>query len=299
MPAVLLRFFADALGWNVQTVVATATDPGAAIDQLISSGVNYVAEIAYSDDTFRPQMAELQAKHIPLFEIASSDPVLGPGNDIYADIGGAPAQSQWGQIESDWAIVNSSGHANVLDVNTPIYPVLVAQAKGEQQTLSQECPDCQYHALNVTVNDLTTNAVPGEIVSYLQSNPGISYLHFTAFQYETGVVTALKTAGLLNKVKIYGSAAQGPQFKEIADGSSSAWQIDPQPQTFWAVVDQMARVATGTWSQQEESQAALVPWYLVTAKSQAQQLATSNAPYPWPGPSGFQTDYEKLWKVTA
>lgn len=292
-----LKDAADALGWKVDTVVATATDPGAAIDQLINSNVNYIAEIAYDVDTFRPQMAELQQKKIGLFEIAASDPVEGPQNGIYANIGGATAQAQWGEVESDWAIVDSNGHADVLDVNTPIYPVLLAQARGEQKALAANCPSCQYHALNVTVNDLTTDAVPGEIVSFLKSNPGINYLHFTAAQYETGVVSALKTAGLSNKIKIYGSAAQAEQFKEIADGTSAAWQIDPQPQAFWALVDQMARVATGAWSVAEADKAALIPWFLLTDKTRAAQFAKSTDPYPWPGPAGYESAYRTLWKV--
>jgi ribose transport system substrate-binding protein len=242
-------------------------------------------------------MAELKEKEIPLFEIASSDPAEGPANGIYADIGGAEAQSQWGEIESDWAIVDSEGKANVLDVNTPIYPVLLAQAEGEQKALEANCPSCQYDALNVTVNDLTTNAVPGEIVSYLQSNPDVNYIHFTAAQYETGVVSALRTAGLQDKVKIFGSAAQATQFKEIADGTSAAWQLDPQPEGFWALVDQMARVATGSWSESEAAKAGLIPWFLLTDKERAAEFAKSSDPYPWPGPEGYQEAFKELWKV--
>ena len=48
---------ANALGWKVVSVTATATDPGAAIQQLIDAGVNYVVETAYTSDTFRQQLA--------------------------------------------------------------------------------------------------------------------------------------------------------------------------------------------------------------------------------------------------
>jgi ribose transport system substrate-binding protein len=298
--AVLAGYIKNAateLGWKSDLVIATATDPGAAIDQLISAGVDYIAENAYDADTFAPQMQELRQKKIPLFEIASTDPAEGPKNGIYADIGGGTSQAQWGEIETDWAIANSDGHADILDVNTPEYPVLVAQADGEQAAIKKNCPDCKYNALNVTVNDLTTNAIPGLVVSYLQSNPGVNYIHFTDEQNENGVVSALRTAGLLSKVKIYGSSPQASQFKEIADGDSAAWQVDPQPQAFWAVVDQMARVATGTWSQKEAGQAALVRWFLLTDKAKATQFAKSTDPYPWPGPAGYQQTYEGLWKI--
>jgi ribose transport system substrate-binding protein len=298
--AVLAGYIKDAaseLGWKSDMVIATATDPGAAIQQLISAGVNYIAENAYDANTFAPQMQELRQKKIPLFEIASTDPAEGPKNGIYADISGGTSQYQWGEIETDWAIADSNGHADILDVNTPDYPVLVAQANGEKAAIKKNCPECKFNALDVTVNDLTTNAIPGLVVSYLQSNPGIHYIHFTDEQNENGVVSALRTAGLLNKVKIYGSSPQASQFKEIADGDSAAWQVDPQPQAFWAVVDQMTRVATETWSEKEANQAALVPWFLLTDKARAAEFAKSSDPYPWPGPAGYQQTYKKLWKL--
>jgi len=292
-----LKDAVSALGWKSDVVIATATNPGQAIQQLIDAGVNYIAENAYDANTFTPQMLELKQKKIPLFEIASTDPADGPGNGIYADISGGTSQYQWGEIETDWAIAQSKGHANILDVNIPSYPVLEAQANGERAAVKQNCPHCQFHALNVTVNDLETNAIPGQVVSYLQSNPGINYLHFTDPQDSNGIVPALRAAGLLGKVKIYGSSAQAAQFAQVATGQEAAWQADPQPQAFWAVADQMARVATRSWSAPEAAKDALVPWFLVTDKARAATFGKSTQPYPWAGPAGYQTTYKHLWNV--
>lgn len=286
-----------ALGWKYDTVVATATDPGQAIQQLVDAGVNYILENAYDANTFAPQMRELKQQKIPLFEIASTDPAEGPKNGIYADISGGTSQYQWGEIETDWAIAQSKGHADILDVNIPSYPVLQAQASGEQAAVKANCPSCQFHSLNVTVNDVTTNAIPGEVVSYLQSNPDINYLHFTDPQDSNGIVPALRTAGLLGKVKIYGSSAQAAEFAAVGAGEESAWQADPQPQAFWAVADQMARVATGAWSESEAAKAALIPWFLVTNKTQAAEFGKSTQPYPWAGPTGYEATYKHLWHV--
>jgi ribose transport system substrate-binding protein len=289
---------ADALGWKVISVTATATDPGAAIQQLIDAGVNYVVETAYTSDTFRQQMAELKQKHIPLFEEASTDVPQGAANDIYADIMDASAQAQWGRIESDWAIVDSGGKADVVTVNISSYPVLVAQSQAEQAEFAKNCPDCQFHELDVTVDDLTQGTIPQTVISYLQSNPSVNYIQFTDSQDEAGLVSALRSAGLLDKVKIYGSAAQGGQFKEIAGGSSAAWQIAPQPYAQWAVVDQMARLASGKWTVAEERAAALVPWFLLTDRGTATKFAASTDPYPWPGPANYQAAFKALWDVS-
>jgi ribose transport system substrate-binding protein len=288
---------ANALGWKVVSVTATATDPGAAIQQLIDAGVNYVVETAYTSDTFRQQMAELKQKHIPLFEVASTDVPQGPANDIYGDIMDASAQAQWGRIESDWAIVDSGGKADVVTVNIPSYPVLAAQSQAEKAEFAKNCPSCRFSELDVTVDDLTQGQIPQEVVSYLQANPSVNYIQFTDPQDEAGVVSALRSAGLLSKVKIYGSAAQASQFKEISNGTSAAWQIAPQPYIQWAVVDQMARLAVGKWTVAEEHSAALVPWFLLTDHTTAAKFAASTDPYPWPGPGNYQAAFKAVWGV--
>jgi ribose transport system substrate-binding protein len=288
---------AGALGWKVVSVTATATDPGAAIQQLIDAGVNYVVETAYTSDTFRQQMAELKQKQIPLFEVASTDVPQGPVNDIYGDIMDASAQAQWGRLESDWAIVDSGGKADVVTVNIPSYPVLAAQSQAEKAEFTKNCPSCRFNELDVTLNDLTSGQIPQDVVSYLQSNPSVNYIQFTDPQDEAGLVSALRSAGLLSKVKIYGSAAQAGQFKEIADGASAAWQIAPQPYIQWAVVDQMARLAAGKWTVAEERAAALVPWFLLTNTTTAAKFAASTNPYPWPGPGNYQAAFKAMWGV--
>jgi ribose transport system substrate-binding protein len=286
---------AHAMGWKVVSVTATATDPGAAIQQLIDANVNYVVETAYTSDTFRQQMAELKQQNIPLFEVASTDVPQGSANDIYGDIMDASAQAQWGRIESDWAIVNSGGKADVVTVNIPSYPVLAAQSQAEKAEFAKNCPSCQFNELDVTVDALTQGQIPQEVVSYLQSNPSVNYIQFTDPQDEAGVVSALRSAGLLSKVKIYGSAAQAGQFKEISNGTSAAWQVAPQPYIQWAVVDQMARLAAGKWSASEEQAAALVPWFLLTNPGTATKFAASTNPYPWPGPGNYQAAFQAVW----
>jgi ABC-type sugar transport system substrate-binding protein len=288
---------AQALGWNLKTVVPTISDPGAGFQQMIDANVSAIIDVAFDVDQFKPEFQQMVQKKIPLFEVAGSDPADGPKNDIYSDIGGAQAQYQWGQFETNWAIAASKGKANILDINAPIYPVLEAQARGEQSALKANCPStCSYHALDITVNEAATNAIPGLITSYLQANPKINYIHFVTQQYETGVAAALKTAGLSSKVKLYGSAAQVAQFKEIATGVSSAWQIYPQPEGFWATVDQIARYETKSWSASEATAAAKLPTFFLTSKARASQLSKSTAPYPWPGVKNFEGLYKKAWK---
>ena len=64
---------------------------------------------------------------------------------------------------------------------------------------SENCPDCTYQSLDVTIDQLVAGEVPGAVASKLQANPDINYIHFTFVDIPAGVADTLEEAGLLDR----------------------------------------------------------------------------------------------------
>jgi ribose transport system substrate-binding protein len=296
--ATLATYVKDAtgtLGWDLITVNATATDPGAAIQQAIDAGVDYIATTGFPVALFKQQMAQAKAKGIPIFMCYSTDVPGGPTNNLYSDCYDSTAANAYGKSMADFLIVHSQGTANVLVVTIPTYPILTAQVDAMRAELNSSCGGCKLSTLETTVNDLAGGAVPQNVSSYLQAHPDVRYVFFTYNGLETAVPTALRSAGLLSNVKLVGTQGLQAQMKEIVDGTSLAWTALPQELSMWTMVDQMARLSVNQWSLADERKAAVPPFYLVTTEQDAKAIVDLKD--GWPGPSGFKDTFRKLWGV--
>lgn len=288
-----LKQATTALGWQLVTVNASATDPGAAIQQLIDAGVDYVSETGMNVDQFQPQYNELKAKKIPLFECYATDVPHGPANDIYSDCFDASAAKVYGAAMADWIIADSNGKANTLLMNLPAFPILTAQADAVKKEFAKNCPDCQTAQLDLTVNDLSSTGVSSQLTSYLQTHPDVTYVYEMYEGFDAlGVASSVKAAAGGN-VKIVGEQAFQPEMQEVINGTETAWSELPENLSMWSMADQMARLASNAWTSKNERATAVPPLYIISSAQEAQK--TVNLPNGWEGPQGFRSAYEKLW----
>jgi ribose transport system substrate-binding protein len=282
------------LGWSLTTVNASATDPGAAVQQLIDSGVDYVAETGSDMKQIQTQASELKDKHIPLFECYATDVPAGPSNNLYSDCYDSSAAKVYGAALSDWVIADSGGKAHTLVVSLPAFPILTAQVDAVHAEFSKSCPQCKTSDLAASVGDLTSGAVAQNIASYLQTHTDINYVYESFAGLDGGVAKALQSAGL-GKVKIVGSQEGAAQLQEIIAGTEAAWTALPQEYAMWTMADQMARLATNQWSTADERKSAVPPFYIISTPDQAKAIVSFKD--GWPGPAGFKDAFKKLWGV--
>jgi ribose transport system substrate-binding protein len=289
-----LKSATDALGWSLTTVNASASDPGSAVQQLIDSGVDYVAETGSDMKQFQTQVAQLKSKNIPLFECYATDVPGGPSNNLYSDCQDASSTKGYGSALADWVVADSGGKAHTLVVTLPAFPILTAQVNAVHSEFSSACPTCKTSDLAVTASDLSSGAVPNNIASYLQTHTDINYIYETFNGLDSGVAKAIQSAGL-SKVKIVGTQEGSPQLQEIMSGSEAAWTALPQEYAMWNMADKMARLSVNQWSASDERAQATPPFYIVTTADQAKSIL----PFKdgWPGPTGMQDAFKKLWAV--
>jgi ribose transport system substrate-binding protein len=293
--AMYMKEATGALGWNLVTVNATATDPGSAMQQVIDAGVDYIATTGFPVALFKQQMAAAKAKGIGVFLCFSTDVPAGPDNNLYSDCYDSTAANMYAMALTDYLIVNAKGAANTLVVSIPTYPILTAQVDAVRAELGKNCPSCKMNTLEATVNDLVGGTVPQNIASYLQAHPDVNSVYFTYAGLATGVAPALRAAGLQSKVKLVGTQGLQPQMKDVASGGASAWSALPEELSSWTMVDQMARLSVNEWSVQDERKSAIPPFYLVTTADAANALVQLDD--GWPGPTGFKDTFRKLWGV--
>jgi ribose transport system substrate-binding protein len=287
---------AEALGWEVELITYSFAAPGAAFQQAIDSGVDYIATSGVALAQIEEQVALAEEQGIPIFECYSTDVPAGEENNLYAQCAGLLATDVVADTVSDWIIDDSGGDANVLMVTIRDFPILVAQEEAAQAAFSERCPDCTTDVLSATIEDLGAGAVPQQVASYVQSNPDVDYIWFLFSNVSIGVSEALAGAGLLEGRNLVGTQAEVPQLQEIVDGTNRAWSALPFEYAMWILVDQMARHATGVWSLEQEAEASVIPtWVVDTPEAAAELLPTEG----WHGPDGFQDHFKELWGVAG
>jgi ribose transport system substrate-binding protein len=287
---------ARALGWNPTVITYNSATPGQALQQAIDAGYKYIATTSITLSTITPQVQEAKAKGIALFGAYTGDTPQGAQNGLYGVAQNGAGDMKTGALMADWMIAHSGGHASAVYVDIPLYPSLVAQGQGAKDEFSKRCPACTFATLPVSVTQLGAGQVPAAVVSYLQSHPSVTYLYISFQDLDAGLAPALRAAGLAAKVKIVGTEAQASQLHEMMSGNETMWSILPEPYVMWVVVDWMARLSEGVLT--PASLAATdqgVAFIVDTAAAAKGQLAANGG--NWPGPTGYQVQFEKLWHV--
>jgi ABC-type sugar transport system substrate-binding protein len=283
----------DALGWNLTTLSYDPNDPqsaSSAMQQAVDGGADYIAVSGQTTDTLGQALDSAKSAGIPVIELYSTDEIGGEDNGIYANIG-SPAYSEASYpLLADLVISDSGGQGKVLVVSVPDFAILNVATDAIKQEFEQGCPDCSLQSLDLSITDLTGGTVSSQIVSALQSDPDIGYVYVTFGDLAGGLPEALSSAGLDN-VKLLGHVPNPEQLQSLADGTSFAWIPLPRPESGWAAVDAMVRLATG--QEIDQAQHEVLPIEVWTQ---------DNVPTPvveFQGPTGFEDQFKALWGLSG
>ena len=174
----------------------------------------------------------------------------------------------------------------MLLVNVPDFAILQVATDAINGQFEEHCPDCTVETLDLSITDLTGGAVASTVVSAMQSNPDVDYVFVTIGDLATGLPEALASADL-GDVKLLGHVANAEQLQSLADGTSFAWIPLPRPESAWAAVDAMVRLAVGQEIDQEQH--SVLPLEIWTADNVATPVEE------FEGPAGYQDQFTALW----
>ena len=281
----------EALGWELKIIPMKSTDPGPAFQQAIDEGVDYIASTGLAIAQYQSQLDAANEAGIGVLSCFGTD---DPSPDtIPMQCGDENFVEKTGPLMADWGIVDSGGAMNVLIVSIPDFPVLKVETDAYIAQLEQNCPDCTYEELNVTLDDLIGGRVPAAVVSKVQANSDLTYVFYSFGDLPGGVTASLQTAGLDDQVKQYGQDFSTIDLQEIVDGTMGAWSADPKGYASWLMVDAAARLSLGM-TLDEERDAAALPTVIVDDAEFAQEIIDVGGDW---FPPGADEAFKELWGV--
>ena len=282
----------EALGWDLVIIDYDQADPqsvNSAVQQAVDQDVDYVAISGTPIASFEQAAAAAQAKEIPIIDMYSTNEATGKdGNGIYAVISDADSTRTLAAQLVDFAISDSGGTAHTVFVNLPEFEILQIGAEAASTAYADNCGECTFDELDVTLADLAGGAVPSLVVSYLQSHPDVNYVSYAIGDLFGGVPEALGTAGLADQAQQIGGVPNLDQIQTLIDGESSAWAVLPREESAWHAVDAMARISIG------QDLDAVTPVLLTPL------WTPDNVPKPameYTGAEGYADSFSKLWGV--
>jgi ribose transport system substrate-binding protein len=283
----------EAAGWDLTTISYDVSDPqapGAAMQQAVQGGADYIAVSGQSIDILGEAMTAAQDAGIPVIQLFSTDEVGGEDNGVFGNVGSSESSRASYPLLADLVIADSGGTAEVLLVNVPDFPILQVADEAITSQFESECPECTVTPLDLTIADLTGGTVPSQVVSALQTNPNIEYVFVVIGDLAAGLPEAIDGAGLLDQVKILGNVPNEEQIQSLADGDSFAYLPLPRPFAGWAAVDAMLRLDQGMDVPPEHE---VLPIEIWTSETVPQPIEE------YEGPEGYQSQFEELWGAGA
>jgi ribose transport system substrate-binding protein len=283
-----LSKLAKMAGWNYSLVTYDPANPGTftqAETTALAKHPQYLVEAGLPLTASQLAMAKnAGAKWIldSVYPVSVKDPVIGQV-DAYAQ------DALMGKIVADYFVNDSGGKGNAVIEHVPAYPILNGFTDGFGKEVKAQCPGCKTSTTNITIPDLVAGKTPSTLVSALRSNPSANYLVFDDGPFADGITSALAGAGLKDKVKVIGEAADQAGIAALKNGTNAAWTgFDPGYQAY-EDMDIAFRNAEGqTVPLDQEAQQ---PTQLLTKDTIG---STTN----WTAPTDAQAQFLKLWHLS-
>ena len=281
---------ASVLGIKMTVVNAgnTPESTQSAFSQAVSNHPDGVITSGVSKAIYAKQLVQLQAAKIPVVTMGTADL---PGDGLAQVLLGRQSYLKSGRDAANWSIVDSDGKANVLLVTAPVFDFNKPLAQGFEAAMKQNCPGCSTHVMPVSANAIG-QAVPGQIVSYLQQNPNTKYVITSFGSLMLGVPAAVRAAGLTGKVSLFTVAASQADFVYAKTGIEAGNLSSSTQYLGWMAADQIARAMTGQDPAKIVDDGKL-PWFNLFNK---RNITWNTSTQPgWPYFNGYQAQFGKLW----
>jgi hypothetical protein len=173
---------AKLLGWKVTQLSTPLTPEGyqSTINQIVQSLTDFAVITALVPGAaVTSQFTALANAGTKIVELAPSGTSPSAAGPVYGVVVGKPLLSLSGKPMGDAVVADSGGNAKTPFVWDPSTAALFDPVKKSY-----------------------SDAVEGQVVSYLQSHPDVTYMAFSLSDEATGVPQAIAAAGLSGKVKV-------------------------------------------------------------------------------------------------
>ena len=276
------------LGWKADVFDGKGTVQGAdtAMDTAIADKPNVIMTAGIPESEIGDKLAQAHSQGIKLVGISSAYESGASGHyDAYVSL----HEIVHTILEANWAIADSNGHANIVYVWDPGYPILTTALHISERIIKQ-CKGC--HVLEVYNRPITDalNPVAMEKIANSLAQKYGKKLQYIFAPYGIGVaamISALRHAGRTD-VKVLAGNGEPQNLGlvhrgwQAADfGSSAEW-------TGYAAIDQSIRLLDGTKPLPDYKEGVSIH---VFTKKDSPRSGVVN----WNKYIDFASRYKKLW----
>lgn len=280
----------EALGWKLKVIPYKSVEPNSGLITAAAQNVDYIAITGIPAASMKQGLAAAKAADIPVIA-CSADDEADPSIGYYADCGNTKLFAQQGQQIGEWLAATAGEGADVAVVNLPEYAVLNAAASAFEES----CGGCSTGKVDTTVGELAEGKLPTQLGAYLQSHSETDAVMITTSNLLTGLSTAQAEVG--SSAELVGVSLDKEVLAALVKEEVAAWTAQPIKFQVYTAVDAAARLAAGeTLSKEYQELISTFPTYVVDSPAAAEELQ-ANGDDLWPGPEGFEEEFEELWQV--
>jgi ribose transport system substrate-binding protein len=278
-----------ALGWESKVLDGQGTP--SVYNKNIERAINLHATAIITDGVdpalVKNSLADARSHGIVLISDAETgNPEVSPtppSSGYYADV--SPDETAMGKTIGQSIVCAGKEKANLLAFEDAEYASVTKFIKAAVEEV-KKCSGCSVNKVVETQATEVQSQIPSETVNDLRTDSTINsvlsgYDPVAVFQ-----IPALKSAGLLNNVKLYSEYGDEQNLEFIRAGSQEATVAVPYEWSGWAAVDEMLRALTKQKLVNENIPSALIT-KSVNLPAKGQAFTGSDVEYAG--------EYKKLW----
>lgn len=282
------------LGWEAELVSGglVPEEFKAAFAQVLRDGPDAVFSAGIPSVVVNEELEGFRDAGIPVVFLSTAPRGIQDGDLVLANIYDHAPQKLSGTHNANWVIADSGGDATIVYYDFTAVETVAEVAIGFAETIEANCPNCTIENIDVPGADIGTN-LPGQIVSYLRSNPDTNYVALAFSDLAIGVPGALADAGIsADEVKLVG-ANPGPGNRvNIAAANYEVAAVSfPKQENMWRVLDILARHFTG--NPIDPAVDAPYPYFMFTSDNV--DVWGGEPEDEWPIVADYKDQYLALW----
>jgi ribose transport system substrate-binding protein len=281
----------DAIGWESQVLDGEFTP--STYNKNIQQAINLHADAIITDGVdpalVKNSLADARSHGIVVISDAETgNPEVAaepPSEGYYADV--SPDEQAMGELIGQAISCKGEQEANLLAMNDAEYASVGIFIEAAVEEV-EKCSGCSVVETVETNASEVQSQIPSETVNDIRTKPEIDsvltgYDPVAVFQ-----IPALKSAGLLEKVKLYSEYGDAQNLEFIRNGEQEATVAVPYEWSGWAAVDEMLRAIAEQPLVNEN-----IPFSLIT-----KEVNLPPAGEAFTGKeANYEAEYKKLWGV--
>lgn len=282
------------LGWEAELVSGglVPEEFKAAFAQVLRDGPDAVFSAGIPSVVVTEELEGFRDAGIPVVFLSTAPRGIQDSDLVLANIYDHAPQKLSGTHNANWVIADSGADATIVYYDFTAVETVAEVAIGFEETIAANCPDCTIENIDVNGADIGTN-LPGQIVSYLRSNPDTNYVALAFSDLAIGVPGALADAGIsADEVRLVG-ANPGPGNRvNIAAANYEVAAVSfPKQENMWRVLDILARHFTG--NPIDPAVDAPYPYFMFTSDNV--DVWGGEPEDEWPIVADYKDQYLALW----